>query len=59
MGEVQARNLSKHFSHAKLPPLIFRKLLPPYHLLLVPLPSLETPDKIIIWIFACEDGDDQ
>lgn len=54
MGEVQARNLTKHFSHAKLSPLIFRKLLPLYHLLLGPLPSLEIPNKIIIWIFACE-----
>lgn len=53
-GRVQARNLTKHFSYAKLSPLIFRKLLPPYHLLLVPLTSLETPSKIMIWIFACE-----
>lgn len=54
MGEVQAINLTKHFSHAKLSPLIFRKLLAPYHLLLVPLPSLETLKKVIIGIFACE-----
>lgn len=41
VGEAPAKNLSKNFSHAKLPPLSFRKLLLPYHLLLVPLGSPE------------------